>query len=55
MDRWQPLNKFSIGTKHDHNTTDTPSNKNFDKEECGEIVDDEGDDYQDKGGEIGDN
>ena len=55
MDRWHPLNKFSIGTKHDHNNTDTTSNNNFDKEEYGEIFDDEGDDDQDKGGEIGDN
>ena len=40
----------TTGTKYNHSTTDTPSKNNFDKEECGEIVDDGGDDYWDKGG-----
>ena len=47
--------QVTLGTKHTQNTTDTPSKNNFDKEECGEIVDDEVDDDQDKGGGIVDN
>ena len=43
--------QVTIGTKHNHNTTYTPSKNNFYKEECGEIVDDD----QYKGGDIVDN
>ena len=46
--------KVTIGSKHTHNTTDTPFNKNFDKGKFGEIVDGEVDDDQVKGGEIAD-
>ena len=42
--------KFTIDTNHTQNNTDTPFKNNFDKEECGDIFDD-----QDKGGEILDN
>ena len=41
--------QVTIGTNHTHNTKDIPSKNNFDKEECGEIVNDEGYDDQDKG------
>ena len=41
-----------IGTKNTQNITDKPSKKIFDKEECGEIVDDERYDDQYKGGGI---
>ena len=34
--------KVTIGTKHTHNTTDTPSKGDFNKEEYGEIIDDSG-------------
>ena len=44
--------KVTIGTNHNQNTMDTPSKKNLDQEECGEILDDGGYDDQDKGGEI---
>ena len=47
--------KVTIGTNHTQNTTDTPSEKNFNREECGDIVDDEGYDDQEKGGDIVDN
>ena len=47
--------KVTIGTNHTQNTTDTPSEKNFNREECGDIVDDEVYDDQDKGGDIVDN
>ena len=43
------------GTKHTQNTTDTPCKKNFDKGDCGEKVDDEWYEYQEKGVEIVDN
>ena len=43
------------GTKHTQNTTDTPSKKNFDKGDRGEIVDDEWYEYNEKGVEIVDN
>ena len=42
--------QVTIFTKRTQNNMDTPSKNNFDKEECGEIVDDGGDDYWDKGG-----
>ena len=38
--------QVTIGTNHSQNTTDTPSKNNFNKEECGEIVDEEGDNDQ---------
>ena len=47
--------QVTIGTKHTQNTTDKPSKNNVDKEECGEIVDYEGDYDKEKGGEIVDN
>ena len=47
--------QVTIGTNHTKNNTDTPSKKKFDKQECGDIVDDEGYDDQDKGGDIVDN
>ena len=33
--------QVNMGTKHTQNTTDTPYKNNYDKEDCGEIVDDE--------------
>ena len=42
--------QVNIATKHTHNTTNTPSKNSFDKEKFGEIVDNEGDDDQYKGG-----
>ena len=47
--------QVTIGTKNTQNTMDTPSKNNFDKEECGGIVDDDGYDNQGKCGEIVDN
>ena len=47
--------QVTIGTNYTHNTTGTPSKNNFDKEECGDIVDYQGDDDQYKGGYIVDN
>ena len=47
--------QVDISTKNDQHTMDTPSKKNFYKEEGGQIFDDEGDDDQEKGEEIGDN
>ena len=43
--------QVTIGTKHTQNTTGTPFKNNSYKEECGEIVDDEEDDDQDKWGD----
>ena len=39
--------QVTIGTKHTKNNTDTPSKKDYYKEECGEKVDDE-EDYDQK-------
>ena len=47
--------KVTIGTNHTQNTIDEPSWKNFYKEECGEIVGDEGYGNHEEGGEILDN
>ena len=47
--------QVTTGTDNIQNTTDKPSKNNFNKEECGEIVDDKGDYYQEKCGEIVDN
>ena len=47
--------QVNMGTKHTQNTTDTPYKNNFDKEDCGEIVDDEWYEYQENGVEIVDN
>ena len=54
VDNWflEDPAQVTIGTKNTQNNTDTTFGNNFDKEECGVIVDDKGDYYQDKGGEI---
>ena len=44
--------RVNIGTKHTQNSMDTPFENSFDKEECGQIVDDEGDQDQGKFVEI---
>ena len=42
--------QVTIDTKHIHIIVDTTSKNNFDKEECGDIVNDEVNYDQDKGG-----
>ena len=54
IDRRHPPTQVTIVSKHKHNTTDTPFNKNLDQEKGGEIVDDEVDYDKEKFRQIAD-